>query len=336
MSILRKFLFPFAFLYGGIMLLRNFLYDIKVFRSESFPLPVICVGNLSVGGTGKSPMIEYLLKLLLQKYKVATLSRGYGRTTKGFKMVEVSDKASRVGDEPLQFKNKFPKASVAVDEIRTRGIKNLMVNSAPEIILLDDAFQHRKVSAGLNILLTRYEDLYAQDLMLPTGNLREPISGADRAKIIVVTKCPEDLSLVQREKIREKLKIRNYQHLFFSYIGYQDFIQNSEEKIPVEELQKKEVTLVTGIANPSQLCDHLDAIKVSYKHINYPDHHNFSPQEISEISKATFLLTTEKDFMRLKGEIPEEKLFYLPIEMKLLGDPEEFNKDIIQYVIKEK
>mgnify|MGYP003134421663 CR=1 FL=1 len=267
---------------------------------------------------------------------VATLSRGYGRTTKGFKMVEVSDHAFEVGDEPLQFKNKFPEAVVAVDEIRTRGINNLMTNSSPEIILLDDAFQHRKVTAGLNILLTRYEDLYVQDLMLPTGNLREPISGADRAKIIVVTKCPTNLSLIRKKEIREKLKINNNQLLYFSYIGYQNYVKNSASKFEINELRNMEVTLVTGIANPTQLCDHLDAIKVSYKHLNYSDHHNFTAQEISKISQADFILTTEKDFMRLKGEVPEEKLFYLPIEMKFFGDPEDFNKEIFQFVLKEK
>ena len=318
------------------MLIRNFLYDIKIFKSESFSIPVICIGNLSVGGTGKSPMIEYLLKLLLHEYKVATLSRGYGRATKGFKLVEVLDSVTNVGDEPLQFKNKFPNATIAVDEVRTRGIKNLLNSYSPEIILLDDAFQHRKVTAGLNIVLTRYQDLYVNDLMLPTGNLREPSSGADRAKIIVVTKCPENLSESEKGKIQNKLKLKSGQKLFFSYIGYEDFIRNSSEKQPVAYLQNREVTLVTGIANPSQLCAHLDTLKVTYNHLDFPDHHNFTPKEISEISQASTILTTEKDFMRLKGLVSEEKLFYLPIEMKFLSDAETFNNEILHYITKEK
>jgi len=318
------------------MLIRNYLYDNKIFKSESFSTPVICVGNLSVGGTGKSPMIEYLLKLLSPENKVATLSRGYGRATKGFKLVEVSEKATNVGDEPLQFKNKFPNATIAVDEVRTRGIKNLMKNYSSEIILLDDAFQHRKVTAGLNILLTKYKDLYVDDLMLPAGNLREPRSGADRAKIIIVTKCPDNLSSSEEEKIQKRLKLKNDQQLFFSYIGYEDFVQNSSEKYPISEFQNKKVTLVTGIANPSQLCAHLDSLNITYNHLNFPDHHNFTEKEIAKISQASTVLTTEKDFMRLKGGISKEKLFYLPIEMKFFGNAEIFNKEILQYIAKEK
>jgi len=332
MSILRKFLFPFAILYGLIMLIRNFLFDIKILKSESYSFPVICVGNLSVGGTGKTPMIEYLLKLLLPNHKVATVSRGYGRKTKGFRVVTVNENAESVGDEPLQFKNKFKDTIVVVDENRKRGIAKLQQDYNPDIVLLDDAFQHRKVKAGLNVLLTKYDDLYEDDFMLPTGNLREPVIGASRAKIIVVTKCPPSLSLKEQERIRTKLNPRNYQRLFFSFIGYNNHVYNSSQKIAIRDLKGKNLTLVTGIANPTALCNHLKSLEISYKHMNFPDHHNFSSEEINKISKSSFVVTTEKDYMRLKGEVKNEKLFYLPIEFKFVQHTEKFDQEIEAYI----
>ncbi len=336
MSILRKFLFPFALLYGLIMLIRNFLYDSRLLKSESYSFPVICVGNLSVGGTGKTPMIEYLLKELLPNYKVATLSRGYGRKTKGYRLVTKAENAANVGDEPLQFKNKFENAVVAVDENRRRGIIKLKKEHNPDLVLLDDAFQHRKVKAGLNILLTRYDDLYEDDFMLPTGNLREPIVGAARAKIIVVTKCPENLSIDDQESIRNKLNPRNYQQLYFSYISYNKYVFNATRKIELQEVVGKEVTLVTGIAKPDSLINYLNDFGVTFTHLNFPDHHNFSSEEITRIAKSKFIITTEKDFMRLKGEISSESLFYLPIEMKFILHAKKFNKEIFNFVLNEK
>jgi len=318
------------------MLIRNFLYDSRILKSESYTFPVICVGNLSVGGTGKTPMIEYLLELLLLNYKVATLSRGYGRSTKGFRIVTNAESAKNVGDEPLQFKSKFNSAIIAVDENRSRGITKLKKEHNPDVILLDDAFQHRKVKAGLNIVLTRYNDLYEDDFMLPTGNLREPTVGVGRAKIIVVTKCPKDLPLAQQEGIRNKLNPRNYQRLFFSYISYNNHILNGTEEIELKNLIDKEITLVTGIANPSSLCDFIKASGISFNHLNFPDHHNFSSEEIKKISESKLIVTTEKDFMRLKGEIANDKLFYLPIKMKFIQDSNSFDKEISNYVINEK
>lgn len=334
MSILRKFLFPFAIFYGLIMLIRNSLFNLKILKSKSYSFPVICVGNLSVGGTGKTPMIEYLLKLLLSKHKVATLSRGYGRKTKGFKVVTVDENAESVGDEPLQFKNKFKDAIVAVDENRRRGIAKLRQDFNPEIVLLDDAFQHRKVKAGLNIVLTKYDDLYEDDFMLPTGNLREPVIGAGRAKIIVVTKCPHNLSVREQERIRTKLNPRNYQRLFFSYIGYNDHVYNSDQKIAIQDLKRRDLTLVTGIANPTALCNHLKSLEIAYKHLNFPDHHNFSSEEIKRISESPFIITTEKDYMRLKGEIKNEILFYLPIEFEFVQHTEVFDREIEDFIAK--
>lgn len=333
MSILRKFLFPFALMYGLIMLIRNLLYDLSVFKSESYSFPVICVGNLSVGGTGKTPMIEYLLELLLSEYRVATLSRGYGRKTEGYRLVFKTESAINVGDEPLQFKNKFEDAIVAVDEYRLRGIAKLKKEHNPDLILLDDAFQHRKVKAGLNILLTKYNDLYEDDFMLPTGNLREPVVGAERAKVIVVTKCPMNLSVEKRESIRSKLKPRNFQHLYFSYISYSEHVSNGIKRIGLHELVNKEVSLVTGIANPDSLCEYLSASGISYEHLNFPDHHNFSSEEINKITKSNLIITTEKDFMRLKGEVDLERLFYLPIKMKFIQNTDGFNKNVKSFIL---
>lgn len=301
-------------------------------KSEAYSFPVICVGNLSVGGTGKTPMIEYLLEFLNPNYKVATLSRGYGRKTKGYRIVLTEENAANVGDEPLQFKNKYKNTTVAVDENRRRGIGKLKDEYNPDLILLDDAFQHRKVRAGLNILLTKYDDLYQDDFMLPTGNLREPVAGAERAKIIIVTKCPENLGVESQERIRTKLNPRNYQQLFFSYISYSDHVFNGEQQVQIQELTNRKITLVTGIAHPAPLCEFLTSEGVSYEHFNFPDHHNFSSEEIKKIALSQFIITTEKDFMRLKGDIAQEKLFYLSIKMKFIKDSERFNREILDFL----
>ncbi|HZJ35124.1 MAG TPA: tetraacyldisaccharide 4'-kinase [Gillisia sp.] len=337
MSILRKILFPFALLYGIVMLLRNFLYDIKVFKSSSFPFPVICIGNLSVGGTGKSPMIEYLLTLLISNYKTATLSRGYGRNFSGFHLLDGSETAEIVGDEPLQFKSKFRRAIVAVDEKRTRGISLLQSSCTPEVILLDDAFQHRKVEAGLNILLTTYNELYIDDFMLPTGNLREPASGAQRAQIIVVTKCPKNMTVKKQIKIKKGLKLRNYQKLFFSYIEYSNKVYSEKRGKLISSISDEKITLVTGIANPQPLCDYLDQLQIDFEHLNFPDHHKFTKGDLNQIMEAPLVLTTEKDFMRLKGAISHPNLYYIPIKMKFIGSKAlEFDHQIERYILNKK
>ena len=334
MSILRKILFPFALLYGLVMLMRNFLYDIRVLKSSSFAFPVICVGNLSVGGTGKSPMIEYLLTLLISNHKTATLSRGYGRNSTGFHLLTEGETAEMVGDEPLQFKSKFKRAIVAVDEKRKRGISRLQSSCSPDVILLDDAFQHRKVKAGLNILLTTYNNLYVDDFILPTGNLREPISGAQRAKIIVVTKCPKDLSVKKQVEIKKRLKLKKYQKLFFSYIEYSNKVFIKKRGELISSFTDEKITLVTGIANPQPLCDYLDQLHIDYEHLNYPDHHKFSKLDLTQIIESPLVLTTEKDFMRLKGIISHPKLYYIPIKMKFIGSKAlEFDQHIEHFVL---
>ena len=325
MGLVRKILFPFSLMYGGVMLLRNGLYDSGILKTHRYELPVICVGNLSVGGTGKSPMVEYLISLLKEDRKLATLSRGYKRTTTGFHLLSGKEKASETGDEPLQFKKKFPEVLVAVDEKRSHGIEKLL-ELEPEVILLDDAFQHRRVTAGLHILLTAFDNLYSADFMLPTGNLREPVQGAGRAQIVVVTKCPEILRKEEKQQIKQQLQLHRGQELFFSRVGYGEAALSASSYRELHELKAVEFCLVTGIANPEPLTEYLEKNGLHFSHLAFPDHHNFSASELQEIRRRPLILTTEKDYMRLKGEIPEEKLFYLPIRTEFLDGEERFNR----------
>lgn len=317
MKLLRKFLFPFVPLYYLITCLRNKLYDCNILKSKSYAIPILCVGNLSVGGTGKTPMIEYLIRLLSDK-KPATLSRGYKRSTQGFLLADDDTEVHEIGDEPYQFKQKFDDVLVAVDEDRQRGIERLMqLESAPDIILLDDAYQHRKVKAGLNVLLTTYDNLYIHDWLLPTGNLREPRSGAKRADIVVVTKCPTTLSVSEKNKITEALKLQPNQALFFSSIVYDDVVFNETASLDLKELKKQTFTLVTGIANAQPLVDFLKNQGLSFEHLNFGDHHNFSAAELQALEEKPLIVTTEKDFTRLENRLDHAALYYLPITIKV-------------------
>lgn len=338
MNLLRKILFPFSILYGFITSIRNFLFDKGILKSYSFDLPIIAVGNLSVGGTGKTPQIEYLIRLLSAKYKVATLSRGYKRKSEGFVLADATSNAEILGDEPFQFYQKFPNIQVAVDVNRKNGIEQLLAkNPKPEVILLDDAYQHRKVKAGFYILLTTYGDIYADDCMLPTGNLRESRSGAKRADIIVVTKCPVDLSIDEQNRIKRFLLRRNdmgiNQELYFSCIAYDDCIYSENKKIKLSEIQLGNKLLLAGIAKPEPFFKHLKNTNDTC--LTYPDHHHFSENDIQEIkSKAqkSIIITTEKDYVRLKGSLPSEQLFYLPIQSSFLSAADQFDKKIKNYV----
>ncbi|PKD18241.1 tetraacyldisaccharide 4'-kinase [Salegentibacter salinarum] len=333
MKILRKMLLPFALLYGFVTWSRNLFYNSGILKSKSYNVPVICVGNLNTGGTGKSPMIEYLLKLLLPDFKVATLSRGYKRTSKGYKLLNGNETAAEVGDEPLQFKRKFKNALIAVDVDRQNGTVKLQQESA-EIILLDDAFQHRKVKAGLNILLTAYGDLYVNDFMLPTGNLREPTLGAERAKIVVVTKCPPNLTKAEMELAKGKLKLQNYQQLYFSFIEYDEEIFSEATTAKLSSLKDKKFTLITGIANPKPLINYLEGNGLDFEHLAFKDHHNFTTTEITRLQKETLLLTTEKDYVRLRENFKDGQLFYLPVKTAFLNNEEAFKQKILSFVHK--
>ena len=255
MNILRKLLLPFSLLYGSILALRNLCYDKGWFKSKSYAIPIICVGNLSIGGTGKSPMIEYLISFLKEDYKVAVLSRGYKRNTSGFRDVLINSKAEDVGDEPLQIKRKFPEVMVAVCANRQEGIEKIRIKT--DVILLDDAFQHRKVSASTNILLTTFDDLYVHDMVLPAGNLRESKRGAKRADLVMVTKCPEKHSHAKLQEIQYILNLKPPQKIYFSKISYDDSICGISKTLPLNYLLNKNFTLVTGIANSKPLVEFL-------------------------------------------------------------------------------
>lgn len=318
--------------------MRNVFFDKGVFKSTQFDFPVIVVGNLSVGGTGKTPQIEYLIRLLKDKYKVAVLSRGYKRNSKGFLLANKNTNVSELGDEPFQYYSKFNDVYVAVDEDRVHGINELKKNkNPPQIVLLDDAYQHRKVNSKFNILLTPYSDLYIDDLVLPAGNLRECRSGAQRAKIVVVTKCPNELSESEMLLIKNKLKLNDSQNLFFSKVSYADGIKNETETIPVNALKDYTILLITGIAKPMPMIVFLKSKELNFKHLKYADHHNFSDREIDQIKKdfesipsdKKIILTTEKDYTRLKERL---EIYYLEIEIDFFDDRNHFDSLVNKYV----
>ncbi|CAM1374354.1 tetraacyldisaccharide 4'-kinase [Tenacibaculum xiamenense] len=338
MKILRFLLFPVAIVYDLVTSVRNLFFDTGVFKQTEFQLPVIAVGNLSVGGTGKSPQIEYLIRLLKEKYQVATLSRGYKRKTKGFQLVNENHSVEDVGDEPMQFYKKFDGITVAVDADRVNGITQIIENRKPDVVLLDDAFQHRKVKASFYILLTKYNDLYSNDFILPTGNLRESRRGAKRANAIVVTKCPVDLSEEKQNTIRKKLTIDENQQVFFSKIRYEETIYSNKGNMNLNDLENSEIVLVTGIASPDSLLQFLGKRMIKIKHINFPDHHNFTEKDLNKIRMTSrslsgerkVILTTEKDYVRLGESI--NNLYYLPIESSFLGEEKEFNSMVLNHV----
>lgn len=332
MNLLRKIVFPFAILYGFITSIRNFLFDIGFLKSFSFNLPVIAVGNLSVGGTGKTPQIEYLIRLLSDKYKVATLSRGYKRQSEGFVLADSTSNALQLGDEPFQFYQKFPNIHVAVDADRKNGIEKLLaLKQKPEIILLDDAFQHRRVKAGLYILLTAYNDLFCDDFMLPTGNLRESRSGAKRANIIVVTKCPATISDNEMNRIKEKIALDI--PVFFSSIAYDEKVYSATEEKNIDLVRLESKLIIAGIAKPKPFFNFIK--NDSDEILTFPDHHHFTDADILEIKNKAqnkLIVTTEKDYVRLKESFSSNQLFYLPIKTAFINDSVNFDEIIKNYV----
>jgi len=331
MKLFRKILYPFVPFYYAAVFLRNKFYDWSVYQSKSYEFPVLCVGNLSVGGTGKTPMIEYLITMLGSKYKLATLSRGYGRKSKDFLIATPNATSQDIGDEPLQIFNKFKNITVAVDADRQQGLKLLKeYKPSLEVVLLDDAFQHRKVTAGFNVLLTAYDQLYCDDIVLPTGNLREPRSGAKRAQVIVVTKCPDYLSDLEKTAITKRLNLKSNQAVFFSSIQYSQKLVSSISSRPLTDLKEIHFTLVTGIANPKSLVSYLKEMGLNFEHLNYKDHHEFSKSELEFIHSKSLVVTTEKDFSRLHTE-SQNQIYYLPIQLKI-DNASEFDRLVERYV----
>jgi len=349
MKYLRWLLFPFSLIYGLVVIIRNWCYDAGLYKSYKFTKPVISVGNLDVGGAGKSPMTEYLIRLLKDDFKLATLSRGYGRKTKGYIVAENPSltTAEHLGDEPSQFKHKFPDVTVAVCEKRVQGIKKLI--SHHDVILMDDAYQHRAVEPGLSILLFDYNRLNEPHLLLPAGNLREPFSGRWRAQAIVISKCP--LTLNDDEKIAavQRVKPMQYQSLFFTSIAY--LLPQAQNGDPANVSIDADTTvfLLTGIANAGPLLQYIGGITPHVIHHNYPDHHQFTLKNIAKLAdefaaypaQKKMIITTEKDAQRLddswfqspQSVAYELPVFVIPIKVEFLnGTGLQFDQLITDYV----
>ena len=311
LQILRKIAFPFSLIYGMVVYLRNLMYDKGLFTSVSYETPTICVGNLSVGGTGKTPMTEYLLRML-EHHRVAVLSRGYKRKSKGFVLAMSQSNVLDLGDEPYQLHRKFPSVSVAVDADRRNGMEQLEHYVKPEVIVLDDAFQHRRVKPTFSLLLTAYDQLYAEDWYLPTGNLRDAKKEAHRADVIIVTKCPDGLTLSDQKTVMAKLKPKSHQKVLFASLRYADEVTDGKgNHMLLQALQDKDVALVTGIASPEPLLRHLTTMGIKVLHYEFGDHHDFTEKDIQKFSGHDLVLTTEKDFVRLEGKV--QHLFYLEV-----------------------
>lgn len=334
MSFLLKLLFPFALLYAFITSFRTFLYKKGILKRHRFNLPTIVVGNLSVGGTGKTPMVEYLINLLRPKYALATLSRGYKRQSKGFVLANKQTLMPEIGDEPFQYHHKFTDIVVAVDNKRVNGIQQILKQKpSTQVVILDDAYQHLALKAGLYILLTQYNDFFYDDYILPCGKLRELRSAYKRADIILVTKCPKDLSKENQLNITKKLNLQPGQLSFFTYIEFSKIAKNKTSSISLDEFTAQDFIMVAGIAKPQSFFDHLKkphTICMSFK-----DHHNFTQKDIEQIlhqANHKKIITTEKDYVRLKDLIPCEQLYYLPIQSSFIANGQDFDKTILNYV----
>lgn len=335
-----RFLFlPLAWIHQIIIRFRNFLFDRNILKSATFNFPLICVGNLALGGTGKTPMVELLVEMLGDDFELATLSRGYKRKTKGFAIANDRTTAIEIGDEPMQFHQKFPDLTVAVGEERIVAIPQILhLRPRTDVIILDDAFQHRAVKAGLNILLTEQKNLYVNDQMFPAGDLRDIPGSASRADVIVVTKCDPNLTEDKAAKIAKQLNPTKNQQLFFAKLSYRDpYHLFSKQKTALDK--EMDVILVCGIANPAPLVSHLLKITASVKQLRYPDHHIFKTEDLKEIksvfdalkSQNKIVLTTEKDAVRLakyEPELGEFPVYVLPVGHEIMFNAEYRFKDI--------
>lgn len=331
MKLFRKLLFFLTPLYYLITVVRNILYDLSFYKTTKFQVPTIGIGNLAVGGTGKSPMVEYLIDLLSNKYSIATLSRGYGRNTKSFIIANEKSTHSDIGDEPLQFYNKYNNIIVCVDNNRVNGINNLLqINKPPNVILLDDCFQHRKLTLGLSILLTDYSNLFSNDYVLPFGNLREPASSSRRADIVIVTKCPKNIDEIRKNKIKNKLNLKLSQKLFFSSIEYSKSVIFNNTKTQFNNFIKDKFILVTGLASSEHIVDYLVNNKCDFEHEEFNDHHDYILKDFEKVNSSLNILTTEKDYAKLKKILPKRKIYYLPIKVNIDSN-KLFDKLIIDY-----
>jgi tetraacyldisaccharide 4'-kinase len=337
-------LFPFALIYRIIIRVRNLLYDANILKSSDFNFPIICIGNVAVGGTGKTPMTEYLIELLQGQHQVATLSRGYKRRTKGFAIAGSQTTAIEIGDEPMQFHQKFPNVTVAVGEERLVAIPQILYQHPnTSVILLDDAFQHRAVRAGLNILLTEYSNLYTRDFMMPSGDLRDERKSSKRAHVIIVTKCPENLSQVEKSKLVSELNPLPNQQVYFTTIQYgTPYHLFTGNKLKIENAHN--VLLLCGIANPMPVKKYLNEHVHSFEMLKFKDHHIFNSSDLKEIQKQfhrntaeqKIIITTEKDAVRLskfKNEMTDLPIYVLPVKHHFLfNESDHFNKQVLGFI----
>lgn len=345
-------LYPLSWLYGVVVHFRNQLYDFGLLKSKEFDVPVISIGNITVGGTGKTPHVEYLVDLLHEKFEIATLSRGYKRKTAGFLFVEPDSTVQEVGDEPLQIKNKFPSVTVSVCENRVKGVDKLLQpenEKLPDVVLLDDAFQHRRITPGINILLIDYNRQIKEDTLLPAGRLREGVIQTRRANILIFTKCPDKVTPIMRRILQTDVQLKPYQELFFTKFEYQNIkpvFDANELGVDFYENKDYSILIVTGIASPIQIHNYLTQFSVQSEILSFPDHYYYQPEDIQNIlakfevlnSEKKIIVTTEKDSMRFKDitDLTSEfksALYYLPLKVSFLGDEDKsFNKKILGYV----
>ena len=348
---INDWLLPFSWIYGSIVRFRNWLFDMGLKKSKSFSIPIISVGNITVGGSGKTPHVEYLIRLLHDKAKIAVLSRGYKRKSHGYVLAEESTTMPEIGDEPFQMHQKFSDIYVAVDAKRARGIENLQNDEATkdvDVVLLDDAFQHRYVKPGINILLVDYHRLIIYDKMLPAGRLREPLSGKNRADIVIITKCPKDLKPMEFRVLTKAMDLYPFQKLYFTSINYDTPKGVFEEKqIELDKLQDFHVLLLTGIASPKQMEHDLKPMTKDITNLSFGDHHSFKGKDIDRINdtfesmpEPRIIITTEKDAVRLREtdglyEKVKSNMYELPIKVSFMLDQQDnFNEKIISYVRK--
>ena len=346
---INEWLLPLSWLYGIGVRFRNWLFDVGIKKSKAFSIPVISVGNITVGGSGKTPHVEYLIRLLQDKMQIAVLSRGYKRKSKGYVLADKDTTMHEIGDEPFQMHMKFPNIHVAVDAKRVRGIENLQSEEASkdtDVILLDDAFQHRYVKPGINILLVDYHRLIIYDKMLPAGRLREPLSGKNRADIVIITKCPKDLNPMEFRVLTKAMDLYPFQQLFFTCINY-DAPKGVFSGKELTDLKDYHVLLLTGIASPKQMEHDLKPMVKSMTSLTFGDHHHFKGKDIDRINETfehmpqpRLIITTEKDAVRLREseglqEKVKESIYELPIKVSFMLEQEEkFNEKIISYVRK--
>ena len=352
---IKESLLPLSWLYGGVVGVRNFCFDVGLLKSRAFHVPIIAVGNITVGGTGKTPHVEYLVRLLQKNFHVAVLSRGYKRKTSGYMLANEQSTVREIGDEPMQMKQKFPDISVAVDKKRVHGIERLTGDDERlDVILLDDAFQHRYVKPGVNILLVDYHRLVIYDKLLPAGRLREPLKGKNRADIVIITKCPKELKPMEFRVITKAMNLYPYQHLYFTTLAYDQPVPVfPNEAQPLADglstcLKNQHVLLLTGIASPRQLEEDLAPLTTHLSPLTFTDHHDFRRKDIERINEAfaqlpspKIIITTEKDAVRLtsveglSNEV-RQHLYAIPVSIRFMQQEqaEKFNDFIVGYVHK--